>query len=292
MTYDQLAAFIAVIEHGSFRSAAKAIHKTQSTISASVKNLEQELDIQLLDRTQYRPRLTPQGEVFFEQAKKTIRQFDRLNEFGRHLASGDDPSLAIVMSGICALPPILEIIKKNIAAYPKTAFSISTEHMSGVLEKLNNNQYDLAIGPGLGVDHRHEYAQIGTVTIMSVSAAGFITSKKTPVSQAEMRSYVHILVSDSGVEAPKSHVNIIPGGSSWVVNDYASKKQLILAGLGWGRLPFHMISRELEAGLLVPLKIQGIPGNQEVPIFIIRKLSRSPGPVSQHLWDQMCAFGV
>lgn len=291
MTHEQLRALIAVIEQGSFRSAAKAIHKTQSTVSASVKALEEELGVQLLNRDQYRPVLTPQGEVFIEMAERVTRQFNRLSALGKQLAAGDDPSLSIVMSGICALPPILDIIKQNIRSFPQTNFSITTEHMSGVLEKLNSHVADIAIGPGAGMDQRHEYAQIGEITVMSVAVPGFLPESESQTSQEEMRRHVHILVADSGHVNPSPHVNIIPGGKCWLVNDYACKKALILAGLGWGRLPAHMIQPELDAGMLHPIQIEGIRNKQRVPIFIIRDFKHTPGPVAHHLWEQFKSIG-
>lgn len=290
MTHDQLEALIAVVEHGSFRSAAKALHKTQSTVSAAVKNLERELGIQLLDRNHYRPSLTPQGNAFVVQAKQVSLQFDRLYTLGKQLAAGDDPSLAIVMSGICTLPLLLETLRHNIKAFPQTRFSVSTEHMSGVIEQLNKGEADIAIGPSMGIDHRHEYSQIGTVTMMSVSAQGYITQRNASITQEYIRNYVHILVPDSGREEPSAHVNVIPGERCWHVNDYASKKEFIRAGLGWGRLPESMIQDELKTGELHPIEIEGIPGQQKLPIFIIRRLGHSTGPVFQHLWDQVCSM--
>lgn len=289
MTNEQLRALISVIEHGSFRSAAKAIHKTQSTLSASVKTLEEELGLQLLNRSGYRPELTPQGKAFIVQATRVVHQFERLRVLGTQLAAGDDPSLAIVLSSICTLPPVLETLKKNILAFPQTNFSITTEHMSGVLEKLNEKSVELAIGPGGGIDHRHEYAQIGEVTMMTIATPDFLPMTDSPIKQVDMRAHVHILVADSGSKNPTPHVNVIPGGKCWMVHDYACKKALILARLGWGRLPYHMIQHELDTGRLNPIQIEGIHNQQKVPIFIIRALERPPGPVAQHLWEQFRA---
>ena len=63
MKLDQLRAFIAVVESGSFRAAAEAIHKTQPSVSAAVKALEEQYGIVLLDRDSYRPTLTAQGNA-------------------------------------------------------------------------------------------------------------------------------------------------------------------------------------------------------------------------------------
>jgi DNA-binding transcriptional LysR family regulator len=289
MTHDQIEALIAVVDTGSFRSAAKSLHKTQSTVSAAVKKLEEEIGVTLLDRKRYRPILTPQGRSFVSKAKAVARNFNKLKVLGRQLAAGDEPSISIVLSGICALPPLLNMIKSVIRTYPQTQFSITTAHMSGVMEILNKGEADLAIGPNIGLHQGHEYDQIGSVTITSVAAPGYADGKKSPIGQREMSSNVHILVKDSGVENPVRHVNVIPGGKRWYVSDYGTKKELILAGLGWGRLPQHMITGELARGQLNEIQIEGFQNRQKIPIFIVKSTKHLSGPVCRHLWDQLTA---
>ena len=61
MTLDQLKALDAVVLCGSIRAASQMLHKTPPAISTLIKNLEKDIDIQLLDRDGYRPSLTPEG---------------------------------------------------------------------------------------------------------------------------------------------------------------------------------------------------------------------------------------
>lgn len=75
MTNEQLKAFLAVVEQGSFRKAAQAIFKTQAAVSASVASLEHEFDILLFSRDEYRPKLTHAGHQFYLSAKKTMNIF-------------------------------------------------------------------------------------------------------------------------------------------------------------------------------------------------------------------------
>lgn len=285
MSPDQIDAFIAVVQSGSFRSASKVLNKTQSTISASVKNLEESIGIKLLDRNHYRPVLTPHGEAFFAKAKEFSKHFRKLRIFCKQLEAGDEPYLSIVLSGICALPPILKTIKHNISEYPQTQFSIATEHMSGVVEKLNTGEADLAIGPDTGLNENYEYSQIGSIAVSSIATVDYIGISNSPISQESMHSHVHILVEDSGRETPVKHLNVIPGGQCWYVNDYATKKELILAGLGWGRLPLHMVINELKNGQLQEIQIEGIQNKQNVPIFNIKTATHPSGPIFQNLWD-------
>ncbi len=78
MNYNNLRAFIAVVEQGSFRAAANSLYKTQSTISASIANLEGEFGLLLFDRESYRPKLTNAGKAFYKATKQTLNQVTQL----------------------------------------------------------------------------------------------------------------------------------------------------------------------------------------------------------------------
>ena len=63
VTLDQLLVLSKIAETGSFRAAAGVLHRAQSAVSYAIKNLEDELGVELLCRDQYRPTLTPAGEA-------------------------------------------------------------------------------------------------------------------------------------------------------------------------------------------------------------------------------------
>ncbi len=62
MTYDQLLTIEAVVNAGSFKAASKILGKTQPSLSAAVKKLEDEFQIKIFSRENYRPELTDQGK--------------------------------------------------------------------------------------------------------------------------------------------------------------------------------------------------------------------------------------
>lgn len=68
-----LAAFVAVVENGSFTGAARQLHKTQSTVSARVHTLEERLQARLLERTSRHVALTQNGETFLVYARRILQ---------------------------------------------------------------------------------------------------------------------------------------------------------------------------------------------------------------------------
>ena len=64
--------FTAVAEESSFTGAARRMHVTQQVLSAQVRQLEETLGVQLLDRTSRGVALTPAGAAFLESARDTL----------------------------------------------------------------------------------------------------------------------------------------------------------------------------------------------------------------------------
>ena len=85
----------AVAEYGTFREASRHLNVSQSAISEQIADLEHELGGPLLDRSQRSTRLTAQGRVFLEEAKKTLAQADRAVDLTRRSMAGQEGSLAI-----------------------------------------------------------------------------------------------------------------------------------------------------------------------------------------------------
>ena len=90
-----------------------------------------------------------------------------------------------------------------------------------------------------------------------------------------MQAYVQVVVSGTG-------------GQRWTVSDFQTKKSVILAGLGWGGLPDHVMAAELESGALVPLNVEGFPPRY-TGIFAIRRRDRPMGRVMSDIWAALQA---
>jgi DNA-binding transcriptional LysR family regulator len=73
------------------------------------------------------------------------------------------------------------------------------------------------------------------------------------------------------------------GSLKWFVNDTPSKKDIILSGLGWGRLPAHMVDKEINSKRLVHLT--QLEDDDDVTIYLCKKKNKSIGKVAKFIWD-------
>lgn len=81
---ERYAAFLKVVEVGSFTKAAELLGYTQPALSQMVASLERELSIRLLYRSRYGVRLTPEGERLFPSIQSSVLQYEAM----RHTAEG------------------------------------------------------------------------------------------------------------------------------------------------------------------------------------------------------------
>ena len=110
MELRQLEYFLAVADDMSFTRAAQRVHVVQSALSTSIKKLEDELAVQLFDRSRQRIRLTPAGEELREHARQLLRGArlakDSLSDYRGHL-TGTVEFGSLVTFGALDVPKVL-----------------------------------------------------------------------------------------------------------------------------------------------------------------------------------------
>lgn len=90
--------FIAVAEELHFARAAERLHIEQSPLSRAIKDLEHDLDVQLLERTTRSTRLTWAGQVFLDEAKRVLSAVDQAKASTKAAATGYRGTLRIALS--------------------------------------------------------------------------------------------------------------------------------------------------------------------------------------------------
>lgn len=290
MTYEQLIVLNAIVTEGTFRGAADKLNKSQSAISHMLKKLELEIDIQLLSRQEYRPKLTPSGSVFYRQATRVLQQMQQLNVVAKNLGSGQEAEVHLAVTATFSLKPVLDIVGATKADFPTTHIILSRESMGGPIERLMNDDADIIIATldGAPLD-QVEAIPFAEVTILPVAHPDYEPAKNNQLKTiSEMQSYTQIIVSHSGSDPYSQSRDLLPGGLRWTVSDFAAKKEILLAGLGWGGIPVHMINDELDEGKLVALNVESYQPRQS-HLYQIRKRDRTTGVVSQYIWEALIA---
>ncbi len=288
MKLEQIKAFLAVADTGSFRAAADSLHKTQPTVSASIRGLEELFSTKLFDRESYRPTLTAEGKKLYEEAHRLISAAEDFETLGFSLSKGARASLSLSISAMCTRPPRIERFRYFFASFEDIELLISTEHHTGILERLNSGKAELAIGPNMMLSNQYEYHELEDIHMVTVAVPNYFTTLVGGfVPQKIAREKPHILVADSGTKSPIDPLNTLTGSKKWFVRDYHMKKELVLAGLGWARMPLHYVENEIQDGRLVRVQIEHFNNTGRIPIFIIRLRDRTLSRTAAEFWNYM-----
>jgi DNA-binding transcriptional LysR family regulator len=133
----------AVAECGTFREASRRLHVAQSAISEQIADLEHEIGGPLLDRGQRSTRLTPQGEIFLEEARKTLASADRAVDLARRAMLGQQGSLAIGFFLWGAGGFVASIIRDFRQLYPEVRVTLLEMHTSVQMEAFESGKIDV-----------------------------------------------------------------------------------------------------------------------------------------------------
>jgi len=293
MTYDQLVAFLAVAGEGTFTAASAALHKSQPAVSKLVRNLEDELGVQLFDREQYRATLTDAGRLFHERAASVIESSEALKTFGKQLAGKIEPIVRLAVEAVTPLAPVMQILRGAQERYPTVRIELTTERLSGAAHALREGRADLAAATKLGIDTaKLELAHFRTVRIVPVARGDHpLAGLRGPAPRALLRTHAQIVLADSAQAADAPSLNVLKGGMQWRVTDVAAKKEVILAGMGWGGLPEHVVADELASGTLVALEVPEFEAGV-MELYAMRRRDRAHGVVASVLWEELKGSGM
>ena len=144
MRLEQLQAFLAIVESGSFQKAARKCSVTQSTISRQIQSLEADLGFELFHRTS-QSKLTLAGETLLPRARKICLEWQTVKQEITDLITGKQPELCIAsIPSVCAyyFPPLLQSFCNQ---YPDVQLRITSLGSDRALKVLKDGLVDLAI---------------------------------------------------------------------------------------------------------------------------------------------------
>lgn len=288
MTHDQLIAFVTVVSAGTFSAASKQLHKTQPAISKLIRNLEDELGLTLFDRTHYRPSLTDHGRRFHARALALVTETEALRSYGRQLAGAPESEVELVLEAITPLTLILPILSRVQLRFPTLRYVLRTERMGGVLEALHEGSAHLVVAPATGLDRRRIMAKrLCEVRIVPVARFNHpLALGPSPAPVELLREYPQIVLGDSARTELARDLNLIEGGRRWSVTEIEAKRELIVAGMGWGGLPEHVAAGPLERGELVRLVVREFEV-ESLELSVLRRRDREIGVVGDALWTEL-----
>ena len=145
MNLRHLRCFVAVGEELHFGRAARRLHVEQSPLSRTIRQLEADLGVTLLERMPRSVCLTPAGQVFLEEARRVLLTLEQARTKARAVAAGLQGTLRIALTGCVGqvrLPALLALCREEA---PEVGVRLFEAPLPQVVGGLGNDLYDGAL---------------------------------------------------------------------------------------------------------------------------------------------------
>ncbi|EQD44206.1 LysR family transcriptional regulator, partial [mine drainage metagenome] len=250
----QLRSFVTIAESRSLNQAARKLNRTASTLSYQLAELEKDLGHKLFTRLGRHLELTPFGAIVLEEAETLIGVAQAGAERLTYLSQGGEHRIRLAISDLIAPERIVELLTTTSERYRLTEIIWSTEVLMGAWDALASRRADLAIGVTTQASPPGDYRLhlLGTAEFLFVMSPDHpLAQEPEPLTPNVVRPYRAVAATDSSRGLPTRSFGTLPGQLLLRVPNQHVKRLAILAGLGIGHLPRHLIQTDLAQGLLV-----------------------------------------
>lgn len=153
ITLRQLEAFVAVCNEGSFSKAAQRIHISQSGLSILVRDLEQNLDSRLFDRSTRQVTLTDAGREFRAPAARLLADLSSAVGNVRGLANRQHGHVTVAAPPLLLARLLIPVAADFRRQYPDIAVTLLDIPSEAILPRIASAEVDVGVGAFSDDDH-------------------------------------------------------------------------------------------------------------------------------------------
>ena len=268
-------AFIAIVEHGSLTAAAASLQRSLQSVSRSLTALEQEVGIELLQRTTRGSSASAVGLEFYQRLKPAIAA---INQAKVAAARGiTDPAGELRVGAPVLFGPkfLVPIIAEFMSQYPQVSVDLE---LSDAFVDLAAGQLDIAVRIGDLPDSGLRARRLGTLRRVVFGAPGYLDRHGAPEHPSDLARHcclVRTVDSRPGLWRfnvdGKPHSVLVHG--AFRSNTISALYAAVTAGLGLGYSPLWQIKDLVDTGQ-VRLVLQAFEPTP-VPIHVLWQDSAS-----------------
>jgi len=284
-SYD-ITLFLAVIDHGSFSAAARALRRVPSAVSMGIADLEAELGYPLFDRSHREAAPTAQAMALVPQARTIASSLRLLQVHAMELSQDLESTLTIAVATRIQDQDLLETVTRIGARYPLLRVNLLHAPQDQVSTMLHQERIDLALMPAPAQADREEVRiTVGEETFVAVASA----TADTFGLPADLRRLEDLSASRqilvAGPDEPVADRRLIVSGDRWHVDSVDAALDLVQAGAGWANLPSSSIREAVAAGRLRLLSFENTRNGVPLPVHLVwlrrKPLRKAAGEVAE-----------
>lgn len=254
VTLDQWRALVAVVEAGSYARAAERLHRSQSTISYAVRQIEDGLGVEAFALEGRRAVLTPAGQVLYRRGRALLGEAQRLEDAATSLAAGWEAELTLAVEVLFPTWLLLQCLQDFAREHPGTRIELNESVLGGTEELLREGHAHLAIcsrvPPGfIGDPLMH-------VRFIAAAAPSHPLHRLgRTLTREDLQGHRHLFVRDTATRRERTSGPELTE-QRWTVSHKATSIRAACMGLGFAWYAEDQIREELASGQLLPLPLR------------------------------------
>jgi DNA-binding transcriptional LysR family regulator len=287
LTFDQLRVLVTIADTGSFSAAGRQLGRVQSAISQTVATLEAMQGVTLFDRSTLRPRLTDAGRMLVGQARAVLASAARFEAMAASTRGGIEPELAVAIDPLVPTAAFIDGLRALRDEFPHLPVSFSTEGLRGAERRLRAGEAALAfcvLIPSVPEDIV-ALPLLDIRLIPVVAPAHPLAALKRPATRADLEPHVQLVLSDPATRDGPNYG--VLSAQVWRFVELSRRLDFVVAGLGWCRMPEHLVAPLIAAGTLVPLAVEGEGDGPGLTVYAAHMRDRPLGRAGSWLLDDL-----
>jgi DNA-binding transcriptional LysR family regulator len=275
LTLDQIQLFLTVVDQGSFSKAAKKLNRAQSAVTYGIQKLEAQVGLPLFDRTAYRTALTETGRTLLLRARRIAEEANAFRDTARSLASGLEAELTIVLDSMFPMPPVVEALRAFTERFPTVPPRVYVQSLGAAAELVLDGTCMIGlmqlVFSDIALLKRFPLLSIDLVPV--VAPGHPLAEIDTPIETHVLHDHVQLVLTDRSTLTAGRDYGVL-SGRTWRLADLGAKHAMLLAGLGWGNMPAHLVATDIAQGRHPTCRVR----RPDRTIGNVRNISRRPSP--------------
>lgn len=279
LAIDDLKLFGRVAALGSLSAVARERDVPVSQVSRALARIEKRCAARLVHRSTHGLTLSAEGETFLDYCQRIIGSFDELQGEFASRAGEASGRVRVAASTVVAQYLLVPSLSELHRRHPRLSIDLE---VSDRLADLVRDGLDIAIRTATALPEQLVARRMGTLGRALYAAPAYAAAQGLPEHPDELAA--HRLVTNSA--APQlNHWPFIVDGQPckrvaegfWSCNDTGLAAEMVLQGLGIGRLSTIVAAPLLRRGLLLPV-LAGHVDPQPVPLYAVMSSGRQRLP--------------
>jgi len=283
-TLDQWITLFEIDKAGSIQAAAIQLNKSHTTLIYAINKLENQLGLSLLEIKGRRAVLTYDGKSLLRRAQSMIEQAKALEEISTQLSQGVESELVIAIDHLCNRNWLYQPLAKFLTQNSTTSIQIVETSLSKTVSMVEEESADIAI-INLPITN-HPCESFGIVSMLPVVAKIHPLASKTELCVADMAVNCQIVIRDLG-ESDKQDVGWLKSNQRITVDNFDHAWQAVKQGLGYCRLPKHIIETHQDKEIVVLHVTHS--SCYEVPLHLTLPKGEKTGPAAKSMYELLLA---